>query len=629
MKVDNCEDVKVYTIGQNYAHAETRKSPVVDGVVCRNAEGKEVRYVTALSEDEKLFASGVCSAFLQSVCGFDLLRVHGKSYVIDVNGWSFVKGNDEYYDNCARILRSLFLEIAAQRHLTSSFVKEPTFDTRWKLKGFISVFRHGDRTPKQKMKFHFKSKPFIDLLKGQKEEIILRKSEQLKEVIKAADLAYELKSENMALLEQLKFILYKKSKLPGTKVQLKPSYNKETGELKKFQLIVKWGGEFTHAGRHHSRDLGENLYKDLMIMNKKCLDNVKIYSSSERRVVATADIFSKAFLKVTELPKEFLIISKEMLDDTNAAKEQMENVKAKLQDIFNPKQGFNCPSSFVLPKNMEDPPVLVQDTIDLLCSLREVMNENFRTLDVDKLQSRWCCSESPDLFKERWEKLFHEFCDTYNRKHVFDTSKVSELYDSLKYDALHNRDFLEGIFSSPKYGRDLLRQLYRKAKVLFDFVAPHEYGIEDSEKLEIGLLNSKPLLLQILSDIQEVKSSPKPCTRLYFTKESKVICLLNIVLLSELPTSVDQGDTDELDYLTQITFEIYERSKNVGPDQYISEYSMRISFSPGAHDSNLIDLQIDGKHSISVAPRKSITDHVSLDFGIQAFENVINRKRKL
>ncbi|MEQ2188532.1 hypothetical protein GOODEAATRI_016045, partial [Goodea atripinnis] len=61
--VEGEDHVEVYTVGPDYAHAEARKSPALDGKVERDSEGKEIRYPVMLTAMEKLVARKVCLAF--------------------------------------------------------------------------------------------------------------------------------------------------------------------------------------------------------------------------------------------------------------------------------------------------------------------------------------------------------------------------------------------------------------------------------------------------------------------------------------------------------------------------------------------------------------------------------------
>lgn len=124
--IESNKDIKVYTVGREYVHAETRKAPTVDGIVERDVFSKEVRTKIRLRPMEIEIAKKIVDVFGQKVCGFDILRSKDlRPWVIDVNGWSFVKNNRKYFDECAWRIRSMCLEfdrnkLTPERYILSS-----------------------------------------------------------------------------------------------------------------------------------------------------------------------------------------------------------------------------------------------------------------------------------------------------------------------------------------------------------------------------------------------------------------------------------------------------------------------------------------------------------------------------
>ncbi|XP_058736300.1 inositol hexakisphosphate and diphosphoinositol-pentakisphosphate kinase VIP2-like isoform X5 [Vicia villosa] len=748
-------DVKVYTVGPEYAHAEARKSPVVDGVVMRNPDGKEVRYPVLLTPAEKQMAREVCIAFRQSVCGFDLLRCEGRSYVCDVNGWSFVKNSHKYYDDAACVLRKMFLDAKAP-HLSSAIppilpwkVNEPaqptegltrqgsgiigTFGQSEELRCVIAVIRHGDRTPKQKVKLKVTEEKLLNLMLKYnggrpRAETKLKSAIQLQDLLDATRMLVprtrpdresdsEAEGEHGEKLRQVKAVLEEGGHFSGIyrKVQLKPlkwiKVAKSNGEGEEERpvealMVLKYGGVLTHAGRKQAEELGRyfrnNMYPGegtgLLRLHSTYRHDLKIYSSDEGRVQMSAAAFAKGLLDLEGQLTPILVslVSKDssMLDGLDNASIEMEEAKARLNEIITSSlktvhgdespefswmvDGAGLPSnaSELLPKLVslikkvteqvrllakdEDENLTETNLYDIIPPYDQARALGKTNIDVDRIASGLPCgSEGFLLMYARWKKLER---DLYNeRKERFDITQIPDVYDSCKYDLLHNAHLnLEG-----------LDELFKVAQALADGVIPNEYGINPSQKLKIGSKIARRLLGKLLIDLRntreeaisvaELKSNhehdssftktekensdakpklnkndevrksitlsdismdqdedddketkyrldPKYAnvktperhvrTRLYFTSESHIHSLMNVLRYCNMDESLEEEDslvcynalerlhrTKELDYMSYIVLRMFENTEVALEDP--KRFRIELTFSRGADLSPL------------------------------------------
>ncbi|ETV93146.1 hypothetical protein H310_12755 [Aphanomyces invadans] len=632
-------DVKVYTVGPNYGHAEARKSPVLDGRVMRDSVGKEVRYPVILNSIEKDIARKVCLAFQQTVCGFDLLRVRGTSFVCDVNGWSFVKNSKKYYDDCGLVLHNYLLTALRYRHHrrspspryklspkggmgfsphvgASQYATEPTplllnqappphpdhhpflpirensiasshsspsdpFDMQnsfgspqplhhsrtssnasademmhWlekkeELRAVIAVVRHGDRTPKQKLKTRVWEPALVNFYEKRRtkdkfDEVKVKAVLDLQELLDIVrtlikEYAPNVGSKGMVWekeggdsfekLLQIKRVL-ERWKFAGInrKVQFKPRREympPSSGANSELLLIMKWGGDLTETGKRQGELLGNRFRNELYPVEEGGLlrlhstfrHDLKIFTSDEGRVQMTAAAFAKGFLElegdltpilvslVTTLDKD----ANKMLDHSGQAdaNEEIERTKAKLRRVI--QQDYASWDDLVAcvaplgTKSIVDALHRLQNPKEALGKLYELIRQmkleikelaaeaekTALSLNDDRFNELYM-GETYSLMSERWDKLHRDFYSAKSQE--YDLSKLPDIYDCIKYDMLHN---LNGTHATTKYGR----ALFNMAELFVACYVPQEYGMDIAEKQSIGIKVSQALCAKIRADI--------------------------------------------------------------------------------------------------------------------------------
>ncbi len=224
-----------------------------------------------------------------------------------------------------------------------------------------------------------------------------------------------------------------------------------------------------------------------------------------------------------------------------------------------------------------------------------------------------CHKETLFLMKSRWDSLITSFYDPEND--TFDPTKLPDVYDCIKYDVLHNMEFLADIrplysaikrvadlsahthsLHSADVWRVLLAHCYAAAHVRMHVAAcvcvclpplsvvPNEYGILRKDKWLIGVGIARPLLKRMIGKLESALSPRCPSrVTLYFSSESHIHALRNVLLLSGIAcnrTVATTLDAIELNYLSHAVFRLYEDVSKPIDDPL--RYYVNVQFSPGA-----------------------------------------------
>lgn len=596
-------DIKVYAVGPSYFHAEARRSPVLDTKVQRNADGKEVRYPILLTAEEKEFARKVVKAYGQFVCGFDILRSNSGSFVCDVNGWSFVKGSAKFYADSALIMDNYIsmnlrpglmnFPISPMKpfvNINSSKFSEPV------LKAIAGIFRHGDRTPKKKLKFLTDEPLLCVLCKSHESETRLTTKGELMTLRKIIHklLSSDSGKQNYRYYQEISEVLHK---LDISEHAVKAQFKiraVEKGSVTQALMVFKWGGCATKLGLDLAEKLGTELRESMypgqdtgfVRLHATYVHDLKCFSAEEQRCLKSAASFLKGYLQLENdlTPIVVTMVHSEsqhrkVLDLPKHSVLEISQIKTSLKNALSSNEpfiqalkdgGVELPDSITSKySDLQSCNTVLEQIYNMITDL--VANLNITDLgDIEE--------DSIHLLKQRWELIKLKF----KKEDGYDIFQLNSIRDYTTYDLLHYADIMPSI----------TYPLCQITTRLGNLIENLEYGYTLSQKKSVSSRISKVLLDKLkkqfyyavnpIVDEEHTHSDERVFARYYFANLSDAISLMHVFQWGQKMGYIDSNIPEDLltlELMGHFIIKLYEDPSLDSEDA--NRHYIELTFNPG------------------------------------------------
>ncbi len=525
LEVHEQRDLKAYTVLPDYVHGELRKTPTLDGIVDRDEHGRERRQVCIMTDPERAVAKLIGQAFGQRVCGFDILRISaGKFVVCDVNGWSFVKDDHHYYDQCARVLRRLVIQAKRRLQAQHSVMvgdAMPCLSTEapGTLEAVVAVYRYADRAPKGKAIVELPRSLLLRVLgPGMSKGAIDRD----KAPRKAAHMLEALRRVTPGagvtrLIELLEDVTLPNMTLTIDEGRADPTQPTPPDAVA--TVTVKWGGHLTHAGVRQTMGCARAFDKHVLPSDprrhQEFLHDVRVFHGSGARTRATAETF---YTTLAEMNRCVQMQSRETvmsLDHRMLSwkpynlRGMRKSLERRIVQILGTDRRFgystadyqNEEIANLLPlglKSLGNPAESVKKLkqhVSRLVKALEGRDDGTTAPEArGNVEYTLCDCETRETVLARWRVLWTRL------DHKVGTTLIKDIYDNAKYDALHSRTIVPEVST-----------VFPAVHRLVEFILAAEYGILPGEKRSNANSISSSLFNSIVTDM-ELASNGLPRT---------------------------------------------------------------------------------------------------------------------